>query len=266
MAVLVALFLLIAIILMLVLLEKNTGGNEGGVGCVSGAILFAVFLLVMSRSQELKNQGKPNPISTVEAFLNALPTFLAWLVGLLLAICVLGGLGYLVCRLRQREVGRNADRDFWMDLLAPLGDDDFDAAATANQTAINAAFRSDDWIELRRRRHGVLSPPPTVYQDSTDWGRLADLAQWSPLVLIAAALLWQLGLGISKLTQSGQGPKQIMPKAAQTRTNPERFRSAPGEKTSPADWMERYGSDPRTRQTPGRSASPADWMRGLDQH
>ena len=242
MVVLVAMFLIVAIILMLVLLERNTGGRDGGIGCVSGAILFGIFLLVMSRSQELKNQDQPNPISAVEGFLNALPTFLAWLVGGVLVICVLGGLGYLVHRVFKREAGRASERDMWMGILVPLEQEEFNATSRANRDAISAAFRSEDWAELRRRRHGVGSGPVSQSTGLRNWtwaDDLAERAQWAPLLLIAAALLWQLGAGIVRWSQQDH----------QTETNSVQT------------------TRPRTSTTPARrQASPADWMRRQDRY
>lgn len=238
MVVLAALFLIIAIILMLVLLEKNTGGRDGGIGCVSGAILFGIFLLVMSCSQELKNHGQPNPISTVEGFLNALPTLLAWLVGGVLVICVLGGLGYLVHRVFKKEAGRASERDMWMDILVPLDQDEFDATSRANSDAINAAFRSEDWAELRRRRHGAGSGPASQSTGLRNWtwaDDLAERAQWAPLVLIAAALLWQLGVGIARWSHSDQQAETNSVQTTRPRTSP----TPPRRQASPADWMRR---------------------------
>lgn len=244
--VLVALFLIIAIILMLVVLGKNTGGKEGGIGCVSGAILFGMFLLVMTRSQELKNQGGPNPISTIEGFLNALPILLAWLVGVILATCILGGLGYLAHRLIRNGADRKSDRDYWMDMLAPLAEDDFDAMATHHRSEINAAFRSDDWVELRRRRLGVGSLSPPIQQEIPSWGWVADLARWTPLVLIAAALLWQLGLGIIRWAQPSPRADQGAAKPVlrgQQRPHLRKDQSAGPEHSPTSDWMERYEYD-----------------------
>lgn len=230
-----AIFFVIAIILMLVLLEKNTGGKDGGIGCVSGAVLFGIFLLVMTRSQELKNQGQPNPISSIEGVLNALPTLLAWLLGIILTSCVLGGLGYLAYRAVQKESGRRTDRDTWMNMLAPLTDAEFDAMASNYKSEINAAFRSEDWLELRRRRCGQ---GPVILQPDRpgDWERWVDLARWSPLILMALALLWQLGSGMVRHSDGRANAAAAPVGPTETRIETANPKAA----ESPADWMERY--------------------------
>lgn len=241
MVALVAIFLIVAIILMLVLLEKGTGGKEGGIGCVSGTILFGIFLLVMNRSQELKNQGRSNPISSLEGFLNSLPGLLAWLLGTILTLGILVRLGFLVFRMAQRESDRKSERDYWMNLLTSLEGDGFDAMSSSHRSEINAAFRSEDWIELRRRRGGVGSCPIPDQPSGRDWGPLSDLARFTPLILMALALLWQLGSGIVRRTQSNK--KADTTYTTPLETTPKSKGSLPPKQQTPADWMEKYEQD-----------------------
>lgn len=268
MVALIAIFLIVAIILMLVLLEKGTGGKEGGIGCVSGTILFGILLLVMNRSQELKNQGRTNPISSLEGFLNSLPGLLAWLLGAILTLCIVAGFGFLVFRMAQRESDRKSERDYWMNLLTTLEGDSFDSMSSAYRNKINAAFRSDDWIELRRRRSGVSSCPIPDQPTGRDWGPLTDLARFTPLILMALALLWQIGSGIIRRIQKAD---QLDSKPSQVR----RLSDMPNDQpvgrvdgTSAGDRKLDFEDSRRPNGEPpaGLNKPAGDWMRRFDNY
>lgn len=268
MVALVAIFLIVAIILMLVLLEKGTGGKEGGIGCVSGTILFVIFLLVMNRSQELKNQGRSNPISSLEGFLNSLPGLLAWLLGAVLTLCIIAGFGFLVFRIAQRESDRKSERDYWMNLLTTLEGESFDSMSSAYRNEINAAFRSEDWIELRRRRNGVSPSAIPDQPTGRDWGPLTDLARFTPLILMALALLWQIGSGIIRRIQKAD---QLESKPSQVRRLGEMANDRPlgrADESSASDRkLELEDSRRPIGQSPEGSNKPAgDWMRRFDNY
>lgn len=267
MVALIAIFLIVSIILMLVLLEKGTGGKEGGIGCVSGTILFGIFLLVMNRSQELKNQGRTNPISSLEGFLNSLPGLLAWLLGAILSLCIVAGFGFLVFRMGQRESDRKSERDYWMNLLATLEGDSFNSMSSAYRNEINAAFRSEDWIELRRRRNGVSSCPIADQPTGRDWGQLTDLARFTPLILMALALLWQIGSGIIRRIQKAD---QLDSKPSQVR----RLSDMPNDQpvgrvdgSSASDRKLELDNRRSSEKPPAGLKKPAgDWMRRFDNY
>lgn len=241
MVLLFGLFLLVGIVLMLVLLEKNTGGQNGGIGCVSGATLFAIFLLVMNRSQELKNAGQPNPISSIESVFDALPRMLAWGAGCLLGLIILGGLGWMTFRLVQRESDRKSERQQWLDLLTPLSDDDFNSKLTAWRKEINLAFRSEDWVELRRRRNanlGPVGPDPkglTSLGSTTVVDNILYQLRWTPVAIVLAGLVYSamVGIGAYQRTRS-QVVRPVRPAYGPERNAPVNGRP---DKPPPADWM-----------------------------
>jgi hypothetical protein len=74
-AALLVIALILGIILILVLLEKNTGGENGGVGCVSvgvvAVIAFLVFLQINSNRQSA-GSGVPTPHRSVGLWLEAI--------------------------------------------------------------------------------------------------------------------------------------------------------------------------------------------------
>lgn len=178
MILLVAAFLVIGIILMLVLLERNTGGKNGGVGCVSGVVILALVALAAS-------QYKPVDATRLAGEFRQL-----LLVGLIVvAVIGVGYLGFAYAALyledgplrkgaREQRARYQASLDaqwaagvvpstpdprevskkrevraaYWVDTLSLLDDEAYDAWVTNNRDEIHRSLTPDDWKTVRTRR------------------------------------------------------------------------------------------------------------------
>ncbi len=185
MILLVALFLIIGIILMLVLLERNTGGKNGGVGCVSGAAIFALVGLAAS-------QYKPVDATRLAGEFRQL-----LLVGLIVVAVI--GVAYLTFayavlyaedgplrngareqRARYqatldaqwasgvvpstpdpREVSKKREdrAAYWVDALSLLDDEAYDAWVANNRDEIQRALTPEDWKTVSTRREARRPNP-----------------------------------------------------------------------------------------------------------
>lgn len=178
MVLLVALVLILGIILMLVLLERNTGGRNGGVGCVSGAVILALVALAAS-------QYEPADATRLAGEFRQL-----LLVGLIVVAVI--GVGYLAfasavlwaedgpfrrgareqraryqagldaqwaagvvpSTLDPREISKKREvrAAYWVDALSLLDDEAYDAWIANNRDEIQSALTPDDWKTVRTRR------------------------------------------------------------------------------------------------------------------
>lgn len=180
MVILVALFLIVAVILMLVLLEKNTGGKDGGVGCVSGAVILALIALVAS-------QYKPADGDRLAAEFRQL-------LGVGLGVAAVIGVCYLAFAFianymwdaPDREARKQHDQQlaaqvqsfwaagvvpyfnprdprldskrrevragFWVDALSLVDDEEYEVWLEHHRVEIRGALMPEDWKTIGRRR------------------------------------------------------------------------------------------------------------------
>mgnify|MGYP000959900589 CR=1 FL=1 len=180
MVILVAVFLIVALILMLVLLERNTGGKDGGVGCLSGAVIFALIAVVAT-------QYKP-------ADGNRLATEFRQLLGVGLGVAAVIGVCYIAFaffanymwdapdREARKQYERQRDdlvksmwaagavpyfnpRDprldsklsevraaFWVDALSLVDDEEYEMWLEHHRVEIRRDLTPEDWQAIGRRR------------------------------------------------------------------------------------------------------------------
>lgn len=180
MVVLVAAFLIVAVILMLVLLEKNTGGKDGGVGCVSGAVILALLVLIAT-------QFKPADGDRLAGeFRQLLGVGLG--VAAIIGVCYLGYafVANYMWDAPKREGRKLFERDrdeqvrmmwaagavpyfnprdprldskrrevraaFWVDALSLLDDDAYEGWLEHHRDEIRRDLTPEDWRAIGRRR------------------------------------------------------------------------------------------------------------------